>query len=78
MRRVVSRVYKLLVVSTCIKVAESGQVPIELRPKPTNPKDSQAIAFVCLIDGKWEKIGYVVCEALSDVHAAIKKRKVLC
>ena len=48
-----------------------------LRPEPTNPKDSQAIAFVCLIDGKWEKIGYVVREALSDVHAAMKNRKVL-
>ena len=60
------------------QLLKSGQhVPVELRPEPTNPKDSQAIAFVCLIDGKWEKIGYVVREALSDVHAAIKKRKVL-
>ena len=52
-------------------------MPVELRPELTNPKDSQAIAFVCLIDGKWEKIGYVVREALSDVHAAMKNRKVL-
>ena len=35
-------------------------MPVELRPEPTNPKDSQAIAFLCLIDGKWEKIGHVV------------------
>ena len=60
------------------QLLKSGQqVPVELLPEPSNPKDSQAIAFVCLIDGKWEKIGHVVQEALSDVHVAIKKRIVL-
>lgn len=41
-------------------------MPVELRPEPTDPKDSPAIAFLCLIDGKWEKIGHVVHEALSE------------
>ena len=44
---------------------ESGQnVAVELCPEPTNPVDSQAIAFICKLNGKEYRIGYVVRENL--------------
>lgn len=48
-----------------------------LMPEPTNPVDSQAIAFESEIDGVWHVIGYVVKEALSDVHDALAAKKVI-
>ena len=41
-----------------IKVIQN--VPVHLMPEPTNPKESVAISFACLIEGNWERIGYVV------------------
>jgi len=35
-----------------------------------NSYDSKAIAFKCWIDEEWHRIGYIVCEALEDVHDA--------
>lgn len=35
-----------------------------------------AIAFTCFIDGKWERIGYIVREALDDVHEAISTNSI--
>lgn len=46
-------------------------VPVRLQPEPSNPVDSKAIAFVCEVDGKWHRIGYVVTEVLDEVHAAL-------
>ena len=40
------------------------------------PMDSQAIAFKCKVDGAWYPIGYVVKEALSEVHAAINDKAI--
>ena len=31
---------------------------------------------LCFIDGKWQKIGYVVKEALNDVHTALSSNTV--
>ncbi len=39
-------------------------------PEPTNPRDSKALAFVCMIDGKQHTIRYVISELLDEVHAA--------
>lgn len=47
-------------------------VPVRLFPEPGNLKDSNAIAFQCCIAGEWRKVGYVVKEALSEVHEALK------
>ena len=44
---------------------------LALFQEPNNPVDAKAVSFMCLIDGKWHKIGYVVKEALDDVHAAL-------
>ena len=46
-------------------------VPVRMRPEPTNIVDSRAIVFECELDGKWNKIGYVVSDILDEVHAAI-------
>ena len=37
-------------------------VPVRLQPEPNNPVDSKAtcIAFICEVDDKWKRIGYVV------------------
>ena len=42
-------------------------------PEPTNPVDAKAIAIKCqLEDSQWHRIGYIVREALDDVHAALQ------
>ena len=35
------------------------------------------IAFVCSIDGKWSRIGYVVKEVADKVHEAIRDNKII-
>lgn len=37
-----------------------------------NKKDSRAIAFKCYIRDKWHVIGYIVREALDDVHDTLR------
>ena len=37
-------------------------------PEPNNQYDSKAIAFVCNIDEKWQRIGYIVRKSLDHVH----------
>lgn len=50
---------------------------MKLKKEPSNPIDSQAIAFMCRADKEWERIGYVVKEALPDVHKAIDNNKII-
>lgn len=53
-------------------------VPVRLTPEPNNPYDSQAIAFECqLKDKKWRRIGYVVREALEEMHRALNNGDIL-
>ena len=48
-------------------------VTVALVSEPTNPVDAKAIAIKCLLDNsQWHRIGYTVCEALDDVHAALQ------
>lgn len=49
----------------------------ELVPEPHNPYDKKAIAFVCSIDRKQHRIGYVVRECLDSVHDALCNGKVI-
>ena len=46
-------------------------VQTKLQPQPTPQYDSRAIAFLCYIDDKWQKVSYVVKEC---VHAALTER----
>ena len=46
-------------------------VAVKLVPEPSNPVDAIAIAIKCeLDDGLWHRIGYILREALDDVHEA--------
>ena len=53
-------------------LSRNEDVPVNIYPEPENKKDSQAIVFKCYIRGKWHIIGYVVREALDDVHDALR------
>ena len=52
----------------------SGEVPVKIVPEPDKQYDSKAIAFQCKVDGKWQKIGYIVREALDNVHRALMQK----
>ena len=59
------------------KKSTGETVPVKLEKEPSNPIDSHAIAFMCKADKQWERIGYVVKEALPDVHKAIDDDKII-
>lgn len=59
------------------KLKDKKDVPVQLKKEPQNPFDAQAIAFECKVDSTWERIGYVVREALGSVHEAIDKRDIM-
>lgn len=59
------------------KINNGEAVPVKLQKEPTNCYDSRAIAFMCKADKDWERIGYVVSEALPDVHKAMDSNKIL-
>lgn len=48
-------------------------VPVRIRPEPDNPVDVRAIAFECNVSDKWQRIGYIVQEAVEAVHDALKR-----
>ena len=49
-------------------IMEGGSVPVRIEHEPDNPYDSKAIAFKCLLNCKWQRIGYVVRECLDNMH----------
>ena len=51
-------------------------VDVGLFPEPNNPVDAKAIAFRCQVNGSWLPIGYVVREALDDVHSALAHHQI--
>ena len=56
---------------------ELDNVECRIMPEPQNPFDARAIAFQCYINSKWQTIGYVVKEALDDVHLASQQKCIL-
>lgn len=56
---------------------QGGNVKVELTPEPSNPYNPKAIAFRCLKDGSFIRIGYVVNEIVSDVHNALVNNEVV-
>lgn len=62
-------------VSTLLE--QGQQVPVKIVPEPDNQYDSKAIMFQCKLDSKWHKIGYIVREALDDVHRALEQKKII-
>ena len=61
------------------KLRNQENVPVRLQPEPTNPKDSCAIVFECDLTSNhtWKPIGYVVREALQDVHLALQRGDII-
>ena len=57
------------ILEKCRDALQSGKdVAVRVTPEPENLFDSRAIAFVCYMDGRWHRIGYVMHEILEDVH----------
>lgn len=54
-----------------------GIVPVRFSPEPNNQFDAKANAFQCYVEGKWQRVGYVVREVLDEVHQAMNKKKVV-
>ena len=51
-------------------------VRVGLFPEPTNPVDPKAIAIKCQLGNNWHRIGYIVREALDEVHAALQQNAI--
>ena len=56
---------------------EGKDVRVKIIPEPENRYDSKAIAFQCYIESKWIRIGYIVQEALDDVHQALSTGSII-
>ncbi len=65
---------------TLARIAQLGtrgvEVSCRVEPEPDNPFDSEAIAFKCKVDGAWKTIGYVVKEALKELHQVLTEKRV--
>ena len=59
------------------RLDKNEHVSMKLTPDPSNPFDSMAIAFQCLHGAMWQTIGYIVKEALGEVHDAIHDGKII-
>ena len=69
--------YQELLALASQKINKGETVPVKLEREPNNPYDSNAIAFMCHAEKDWERIGYVVSEALTDTNEAISNNKIL-
>ena len=49
-------------------------ISCRIMSEPENPQE--AITFQCFISNDWQTIGYVVREALNEVHVAISNHKI--
>lgn len=61
----------------CLKLKRNEHVEVKLQPEPTNCWDSKAIAFMCFVGDRWQRVGYVVREALDEVHFAMQHNQIL-
>ena len=54
-------------------------VSCKLEPEPENEYDAKAIAIKCQVglDGTWCTIGYIVREALNEVHEALESNAII-
>ena len=62
--------------SAAARLNRGEAVLCQVLPEPNNPIDSEAICIQFKLDRKWYKVGYVIHEALSDLHTALKKVKI--
>lgn len=72
-----NRYQELLALAKRKSTKDDVNILVKLQPEPNNPIDTKAIAFMCKAENNWERIGYVVQEALDDVHEVINTNKIL-
>ena len=66
------------VLAKASKLIQRGEeIPVMIEPEPDNQFDSKAIAFKCRVEGRWQRIGYIVREALDEVHTALTQKKII-
>lgn len=59
------------------RIDKGYTVPVKLQPEPDNFWDPKAIAFMCNVDEKWTRVGYVVSELADEVHEAIARNQII-
>ena len=60
------------ILEKCRDLLEDGHsVCVKLSPEPDNIFDRKEIAFLCEVENKFQRIGYVVKEVQDAVHAAL-------
>ena len=69
--------YQAVLIKANEKHRKEESVPVKLEREPNNPYDCNSIAFMCKVEDKWERIGYVVTEALSDVSNSMRDKKIV-
>lgn len=52
-------------------------VTCKIVPEPNNPVNAKAIAIKCKVDEIWCTVGYIVREALKEVHEALQKNEII-
>ena len=68
--------YQEALSSAAARLNRGEAVLCQVLPEPNNPIDSEAICIQFKLDRKWYKVGYVIHEALSDLHTALRESKV--
>ena len=59
------------------RLLDNGEiVPVNIFPEEDNPYDCRAIAFKCWIGDEWQRIDYVVKEALNALHDAREQNEI--
>ena len=57
---------------------ECGEVvPVKIEPEPSNVWDPNAIAFKCMIDNSYVRIGYVIREVVTEVKDALDTNSIV-
>ena len=68
--------YQEALSSAAARLNRGEAVLCQVLPEPNNPIDSEAICIQFKLDRKWYKVGYVIHEALCDLHTALRESKV--
>ena len=59
------------------RICSDKVVEVDIFKEPNNPIDSKAIVFKCFLEDQWHRIGYIVKEALDDVHEALSTNSIV-
>lgn len=56
---------------------DGGTAEMKMAQEPNNQYNTRAVAFLCKINDKWQRVGYVVKECLEYVHKAMSEGHIL-